>query len=150
MKWNPVTLAALTCFAGAASAAQSIDALKKLSIEELLDVQVTSVSKRTEPLSNAPAAIVVITADEIRRSGATTLPEALRLAPSLQVARIDSVQYAISARGFNNAIGNKLLVLVDGRTIYTPLFSGVFWDQQDLMLEDIDRIEVITGPGATL
>src|SRR5690606_11902804 len=140
---------ALTCFAGAASKAQSqsIDALKKLSIEELLDIEVTSVSKRTEPLSDAAAAIVVITAEEIRHSGATTLPEALRLAPSLQVARIDSVQYAISARGFNNAIGNKLLVLVDGRTIYTPLFSGVFWDQQDLMLEDIDRIEVITGPG---
>ncbi len=150
MQWKPVALAALTCCAGSASSAESIDALKKLSLEQLLDMQVTSVSKRTEALSDAPAAIVVITAEEIRRSGATTLPEALRLSSSLQVARIDSVQYAISARGFNNAIGNKLLVLVDGRTIYTPLFSGVFWDQQDLMLEDVDRIEVITGPGATL
>ena len=80
----------------------------------------------------------------------TTLPEALRLAPNLQVARADSVQYAISARGFNNAIGNKLLVLIDGRTVYTPLFSGVFWDQQDVLLEDVERIEVISGPGATL
>jgi iron complex outermembrane receptor protein len=91
---------------------------------------VTSVAKRAEPLSDALAAIVVITAEEIRRSGATTLPEALRLAPSLQVARVDSTQYAISARGFNNAIGNKLLVLVDGRTIYTPLFFGCFLESQ--------------------
>jgi iron complex outermembrane receptor protein len=151
MKGMPIAIAALSCVVAAAdSPAQSIHALKDLSLEQLLDVQVTSVSKRTEPLSDAPASIFVITAEEIRRSGATTLPETLRLAPSLQVARIDSVQYAISARGFNNAVGNKLLVLIDGRTIYTPLFSGVFWDQQDVMLEDIERIEVITGPGATL
>jgi iron complex outermembrane receptor protein len=151
MRGTSVAVAALSCFiAVAQSKAQSIEALKQLSIDQLLDVQVTSVSKRSEALLDAPASIVVITAEEIQRSGATTLPQALRLAPSLQVARMDSVQYAISARGFNNAVGNKLLVLVDGRTIYTPLFSGVFWDQQDLLLEDIDRIEVITGPGATL
>lgn len=107
-------------------------------------------SRTAEPLSGAPASVFVITGDDIHRSGATTLPEALRLAPNLQVARIDAGQYAISARGFNNSIGNKLLVLVDGRTIYTPLFSGVFWDQQDLVMEDIERIEVISGPGATL
>ena len=130
--------------------AQSVRDLKELSVDQLLDIQVTSVSKRSEPLSRAPASIYVISADAIRRSGATTLPEALRLAPNLQVARADSAQYAISARGFNNAIGNKLLVLVDGRTIYTPLFSGVFWDQQDILLEDIERIEVISGPGAAL
>ncbi len=130
--------------------AQTVRDLKELSVDQLLDIHVTSVSKRSEPLSGAPASIYVISADAIRRSGATTLPEALRLAPNLQVARADSVQYAISARGFNNAIGNKLLVLVDGRTIYTPLFSGVFWDQQDILLEDIDRIEVISGPGAAL
>ena len=129
---------------------QSVRDLKELSVDQLLDIQVTSVSKRSEPLSGAPASIYVISAEAIRRSGATTLPEALRLAPNLQVARADSVQYAISARGFNNAIGNKLLVLVDGRTIYTPLFSGVFWDQQDILLEDIERIEVISGPGAAL
>lgn len=135
---------------GVYTAAQSTSSLKQLSVDELLDVQVTSVSKRRESLADAPAAIYVITAEAIRRSGATTLPEALRLAPSLQVARADSVQYAISARGFNNAVGNKLLVLIDGRTVYTPLFSGVFWDQQEIMLEDVERIEVISGPGAAL
>lgn len=124
--------------------------LKKLSIEALLDLEVTSVSKRPERLADAPASIFVITADAIRRAGAATLPDALRLAPNLQVARGDPSQYAISSRGFNNTVGNKLLVLIDGRTVYTPLFSGVFWDQQELMLEDIERIEVISGPGATL
>jgi iron complex outermembrane receptor protein len=133
-----------------AAVAQSTAELKNLSIDELLDVQVTSVSKHSEPLADAAAPIFVITPDQIRRSGATTLPEVLRLAPMLDVARIDSVQYAISARGFNNAVGNKLLVLIDGRTVYTPLFSGVFWDQQDLLLQDIERVEVITGPGAAL
>jgi iron complex outermembrane receptor protein len=111
---------------------------------------VTSVSRRGEPLAAAAASIYVITAEAIRRSGVSSLPEALRLAPNLQVARIDATQYAISARGFNNAIGNKLLVLIDGRTVYTPFFSGVFWDQQDVLLDDVERIEVISGPGATL
>ena len=121
-----------------------------LSLEELGRLEVTSVSRRGEPLAAAPASIYVITAEAIRRSGVSSLPEALRLAPNLQVARIDATQYAISARGFNNAIGNKLLVLIDGRTVYTPFFSGVFWDQQDLLLDDVERIEVISGPGATL
>jgi iron complex outermembrane receptor protein len=121
-----------------------------LSLEELAGIQVTSVSRRGEPLNEAAASIYVITSDAIRRSGASTLPEALRLAPNLQVARIDATQYAISARGFNNAIGNKLLVLIDGRTVYTPFFSGVLWDQQEVMLADVARIEVISGPGATL
>ncbi|HEV7608440.1 MAG TPA: TonB-dependent receptor [Steroidobacteraceae bacterium] len=132
------------------AAAPSVRALKDLSLDQLLDMQVTSVSKRSESLSDAAASIYVITQDALRRSGVTTLAEALRLAPNLQVARADSVQYAISARGFNNAIGNKLLVLIDGRTVYTPLFSGVFWDQQEVMLQDVDRIEVISGPGAAL
>jgi iron complex outermembrane receptor protein len=92
----------------------------------------------------------VITRDDIARAGVTSLPEALRLAPNLLVARVDAAQYAISARGFNSTIANKLLVLIDGRTVYTPLFSGVFWDMQDVLLEDVDRIEVISGPGATL
>jgi len=92
----------------------------------------------------------VITNEDIRRSGVVSLPEALRLAPNLQVAQINASQFAISARGFNNALANKLLVLIDGRTVYTPLFSGVYWDTQDVLLEDIDRIEVISGPGATL
>ena len=121
-----------------------------LSLEELSGIEVTSVSRRGEPLSAAPASIYVITADAIRRAGVSSLPEALRLAPNLQVARIDATQYAISARGFNNAIGNKLLVLIDGRTVYAPFFSGVLWDQQDVMLADVERIEVISGPGATL
>ena len=130
--------------------AQSTGALKQLSMDDLLNVHVTSVSKRSEPLSDAPASIFVLSAETLRRSGANTLTEALRLAPNLLAARIDTVQYAISARGFNNSIGNKLLVLIDGRTVYTPLYSGVFWDQQDVLLEDVERIEIISGPGATL
>jgi iron complex outermembrane receptor protein len=143
---------AVCCVSGvhAAAADDTLRSLKNLSVDQLLDIQVTSVSKRSEALSDAPASIYVITSESIRRSGVTTLPEALRLAPNLQVARADSAQYAISARGFNNAIGNKLLVLIDGRTAYTPLFSGVFWDQQDVLLQDVDRIEVISGPGAAL
>jgi len=125
-------------------------ALKKLSVEELLDLDVTSVSKKEEKLSRAASAIQVITRDDIYRSGATSIPEALRLASNLQVAQVDSRQWAITARGFNGTTANKLLVLIDGRTVYTPLFSGVFWDVQDTMLEDIDRIEVISGPGGTL
>jgi len=126
------------------------DDLGDLSLEQLGNVDVTSVSKRAERLSDAPASIYVITAEDIRRSGATSLPEALRLAPNLEIARASSSSYAISARGFNNSIGNKLQVLLDGRILYTPLFSGVLWDVPDVMLEDVDRIEVISGPGATL
>jgi iron complex outermembrane receptor protein len=125
-------------------------ALKELTLDELANLEVTSVSRRAESLAEAPASIFVITAEDMRRSGAASLAEALRLAPNLQVARIDAGQYAITSRGFNGLAANKLLVLVDGRTIYTPLFSGVFWDQQDVLIEDIDRIEVISGPGATL
>jgi iron complex outermembrane receptor protein len=124
--------------------------LTELSLDELASLRVTSVSKHAERLAEAPASIYVITAEDIRRSGVTSLPEVLRLAPNLQVARIDAGQYAITARGFNGLAANKLLVLVDGRTIYTPLFSGVFWDQQDLSIEDIERVEVISGPGTTL
>ena len=125
------------------------DILKKMSVDELLDIQVTSVSKRPEKLSEAASAIQVITGDDVRRSGASSLPEALRLASNLEVAQIDSHQWAISARGFNNVFADKMLVLIDGRTVYTPLYAGVYWDVQDTMLEDLDRIEVISGPGAT-
>ena len=124
--------------------------LADLSLEELANLQITSVSRRAERISDAAASVYVITAEAIRRSGASSLPEALRLAPNLQIAQIDANQYAITARGFNNAIGNKLLVLIDGRTVYTQFYSGVFWEQQDLLLADVDRIEVISGPGATL
>lgn len=115
-----------------------------------MDLEVTSVSKRPERLLEAPSAIQVVTGDEIRRSGASSIPEALRLAGNLQVAQKDAHSWGISARGFNTDSANKLLVLMDGRAVYTPLFSGVFWDRQDTLLEDIDRIEVISGPGGTL
>jgi iron complex outermembrane recepter protein len=130
--------------------ANTTDLLKALSLEELGNLVVTSVSRRPEELSTVASAIQVITQDDIRRSGATRLPEVLRLATNLEVAQLDSSQWAISARGFNSPLANKLLVLIDGRTVYSPLFAGVFWDAQDVVLEDIDRIEVISGPGATL
>uniref|UniRef100_A0A831XL89 TonB-dependent receptor n=1 Tax=Geobacter metallireducens TaxID=28232 RepID=A0A831XL89_GEOME len=124
--------------------------LSELSIEELLNIQVTSVAKREQKLSDAAAAVFVVTREDIRRSGATSIPELLRMVPGLQVARLDANKWAVSARGFNDRFADKLLVLMDGRTVYTPLFSGVYWDVQDTMLEDIDRIEVIRGPGAAL
>lgn len=124
--------------------------LSSMSIEELTQIEVTSVFKRAEPLSNAPAAIYVITHDDITRSGATSVPEMLRLAPNLQVAQVTASRYAITARGFNGGAADKLLVLVDGRSIYTPFSSGVNWDLQEVPPEDIERIEVISGPGGTL
>jgi iron complex outermembrane recepter protein len=141
----------MTGFAAAGHAQQaSLARLREMSLEELGAIEITSVSKRAEPLSDAAASVFVITADDIRRAGATTLPEALRLAPGLQVSRDSATGYVISARGFNATNSNKLLVLIDGRSVYTPLFSGVFWDVQDLVLEDVERIEVISGPGGTL
>ena len=124
--------------------------LTDLPLEDLMNIEVTSVSRSPEPISKAAAAVTVITEEDIRRSGATTLPEALRLSPGLEVARVDAHTWAVSSRGFNDVFANKLLVMIDGRTVYTPLFSGVFWDAQDTLLEDIDRIEVVRGPGATL
>jgi len=124
--------------------------LADLSLEQLSRIKVISVSRRSEPLATAAASIYVITSDDIRRSGARTLPEVLRLAPNLQVARLNAREYAISARGFNSNAANKLLVQLDGRSLYTPLFSGVLWDAQDVLLPDVDRVEVISGPGATL
>lgn len=125
-------------------------AYKKLSLEQLMNLDVTSVSRAPQPYGEAPAAIDVITSDEIRRSGASSIPEALRLADNLDVAQKNSHDWGISARGFNTDLSNKLLVLMDGRSVYTPLYSGVFWDQQDYLLADIDHIEVISGPGGTL
>ncbi|MEP7256979.1 MAG: TonB-dependent receptor [Flavitalea sp.] len=124
--------------------------LKALSLEELMNIEVTSVSKKSEKLREAPSAVQVITQQDIRHSGARTLAEALRLAPNLQVAQVNSSQWAISARGFNNVLANKLLVMIDGRTVYTPLYAGVFWDVQNVLLEDVERIEVISGPGGSL
>lgn len=134
----------------AESATESTEAYKKMSLTELMNLDVTSVAKQPEPYGQAPAAIQVITGDDIARSGASSLPEVMRLADNLEVAQKNSHDWAISARGFNTALANKLLVLMDGRSVYTPLFSGVFWDVQDYLLKDIDRVEVISGPGGTL
>ncbi len=133
-----------------------VNELKKLTMDELINIVVTSVSKTPENLTEVASAIQVITGNDIRRSTATRLPEALRLAPNLQVAQSGSHDWGISSRGFNGApvasssLADKLLVLIDGRTVYTPLFGGVYWDVQNVMLEDIDRIEVVSGPGGTL
>ena len=124
--------------------------LDELSIEQLVNLQITSVSKKETRLSASPAAVAVLTADDIRRLGATSIPEALRAIPGVQVARVSANTWAVSARGFNDEYSNKLLVLVDGRSIYTPTFGGVYWNAQDVVLEDLERIEVIRGPGATL
>lgn len=121
-----------------------------LTIEQLLDAQVLSVSKKMESVAEAPAAIYVVTNEDILRSGVTTIPDALRMVPGVEVARSDANSWAISIRGFNSTLANKLLVLIDGRTIYNPVFGGVLWESQDLVLEDIERIEVIRGPGGTL
>lgn len=121
-----------------------------LSLEQLINIQVTSVSKKETDLFTAPAAIYVITQEDIRRSGMNSIPELLRMVPGLEVARIDANHWAISSRGFNDQYANKLLVLIDGRTVYSPVTAGVFWNVQDVPLDDIDRIEVIRGPGATL
>ncbi|HEV7923729.1 MAG TPA: TonB-dependent receptor [Verrucomicrobiae bacterium] len=136
--------------APASTNAPAAESYKRMTLEQLMNLDVTSVAKEPEPYGEAPAAIQVITGDDIRRSGATLIPDALRLADNLEVAQVTSSSWDISARGFNSAVGNKLLVLMDGRSVYTPLFSGVIWNMQDYLLEDIDRIEVISGPGGTL
>ena len=145
-------IAIASALAGAAQAKPEMLAsnFSDLTLEQLSSIEVTSVSKRPERLADAAASVFVINAEDIRRSGATTLPEALRLAPNLQVARADADQYAISARGFNSVLANKMLVLIDGRTVYSPLFSGAFWEAQSVIIEDVERIEVISGPGGTL
>ena len=152
-------MVAAVCLAFGAGGAAATDAasgsisaadFSRMTLEDLVNIEISSVSKKPERLSDAAAAVYVISREDIRRSGSTSIPEILRLAPNLQVARVDASQYAISARGFNSTVANKLLVLIDGRSVYTPLYSGVFWDAQDTMIEDIERIEVISGPGGTL
>ncbi|MHB1205675.1 MAG: TonB-dependent receptor plug domain-containing protein, partial [Rhodospirillaceae bacterium] len=145
-----VILFAAVLSGGAARAAEQLADLDAMSIEELGNIEVTSVSKRGESVRHAAAAIYVITAEDIRRSGATTIPEMLRLAPNLQVSRINASKYSITARGFATDSPNKLLVLIDGRSVYSPLHAAVFWDAQDVPPQDIERIEVISGPGGTL
>jgi iron complex outermembrane receptor protein len=126
------------------------DDLKRLSLEELLRLEVSTVSRVPEPTMGVPAAVYVITQDDIRRSGATSLPEVLRRAPGLQIAQIDAARYAIGIRGFADRLARSMLVLIDGRAVYSPLFAGTYWEVQDMLLEDIDRIEVVRGPGGTL
>jgi iron complex outermembrane receptor protein len=122
----------------------------QMSLEELLKIEVISLTKRPESRSEAGAAVYVITQDDIRLSGVTSLPEALRLAPGVHVARIDANKWAIGVRGFASRLSRSLLVLIDGRSVYSPLFAGVYWEVQDTLLEDVDRIEVIRGPGGTI
>jgi iron complex outermembrane receptor protein len=124
------------------------DDLLGLSIEQLGGVEVTATSRRASRLADTPASVHVIDGEQIRALGIRTLPEALRLAPNLHVARINAAGYAVSARGLKTSLSNKMLVLVDGRPIYTPLFAGVLWDMQDVPIADVDRIEVVSGPGA--
>lgn len=151
---NALVLAALfpcaSNWAEAGSSAPAVSDLKEMSIQELMEVPVTSAARRPEKYADAAAALFVISREDIRRSGATKIPELLRMVPGLQVAQLDANKWAISARGFNGRHASKLLVQMDGRTLYTPLYSGVYWDAQDTVLDDIERIEVIRGSGATL
>jgi iron complex outermembrane receptor protein len=154
-RFRDVAAAGLLCLTAASARAQSIEDLRDLSLDELANVNISSVSKTNEALSDAPAAVFVITHDDIVRSGATTLPEILRLAPNLYVAQMNASHYTITARGLSGNqsdqnFTNKLLVLIDGRSVYTPLYSGVYWDMQDVLPDDIERIEIVSGPGATM
>ena len=149
------TTIAVVCLASGVAASPATSQpgprdLKKLSIEELMEISVTLATRDPAPIRDAAAAIDVITADDIRRSGVTTIADAIALADGFHVARLNTGSWATSTRGFNATSANKLLVMVDGRTEYSPLFSGAFWNMLDYVLEDIDRIEVIRGPGATL
>src|SRR5687767_7764178 len=129
-----------------------LNQLADLSLEQLLSspISVSSVARRPGSVQQSPAAVTIITGEDIRRSGDTSIAEALRMVPGMQVAKVDSHEWAISARGFNDLFANKLLVMMDGRSVYTSVFSGTFWDAQDTLMEDVDRIEVIRGPGASL
>ena len=145
-----ICITSTTVYAAGESNNENVEDYLELSLQDLLSVEVTSVSKIQQNLREVATAIYVITSDDIRRSGATTLPELLRNVPGINVAQIDGYSWAISARGFNGLRANKLLVLLDGRSIYTPFYGGVFWDAQDTLFEDIERIEVIRGPGGTI
>jgi len=141
------TLLGLPC--GQALAGNDLE-VTQLSIEDLMNLEVTTVSRKAQRLTDTAAAAFVLTADDIQRSGANTIPDALRMVPGVEVARIGSGRWAVTARGFNGRFAAQLLVLIDGRSVYSPLYSGVFWEAEDVLLEDVDRIEVIRGPGASL
>ncbi len=148
-RWALAVLAVAGVLGGEAEAGDARSVLE-MDLRELAEIRVTSVSRRPQKLADTAAAVYVITSEDIRRSGATTLPEVLRMVPGVEVARINATTWAVTSRGMNGRFSNKLLVLVDGRSVYTPLFSGVYWEVQDIPLEDVDRIEVIRGPGASM
>lgn len=151
-RWAPAlaVCAASSAWTPPVLAQQTAADIADLSLEELGEIQVTSVSKKAEPLITAPAAIYVVSGEDIRRAGANELPDMLRIAPNLDVTRNSARTYSATARGFEIASPNKLLVLIDGRTVYSPLHSAVFWDSPDVMPDDVERIEVVSGPGGTL
>jgi iron complex outermembrane receptor protein len=134
----------------AVASPQSVADITELGLEDLMKLEITSVSRRTQSVSEAASAVYVITSEDIRRTGVTSLPDALRLAPGVHVMQMDGSKWAISIRGFTGRFSNKLLVMIDGRSVYSPIFGGVYWEANDVLLEDIERIEVIRGPGATL
>jgi len=144
----PVAL--LMPYAAAQQVGTPTDALDKLSVDELFSVQVTSVGRKAQELSKAPAAVFVLTAEDIRRSGATCIPEALEWVPGLTVLRVDGRSWVVSARGDARLYADKMLVMLDGQSLYTPTFSGVFWDMIAVPMQDIERIEVVRGPGAVM
>ncbi len=152
MRQLAVVVTLVLCVAAAASAQSQTNAqdLRRLSLEQLMQIDVVLVARQPEPAGTAAAAVSVVTRDDIRRSGVTTIADALGLAEGLHVARFNNGTWSITARGFNGSTPNKLLVMIDGRTEFTPLFTGVFWNILDYVLDDIDRIEVIRGPGGTL
>ena len=137
-------------YAGAHAQTADREPFLALALQEVMELEITSVSKKPQTVSRSAAAVFVLTGDDIRRAGAQNIPDALRLAPGLHVAQISANAWAVSARGTNGRFANKLLVMIDGRTVYSPMFSGVFWDVQDTVLADIERIEVIRGPGAAM
>jgi iron complex outermembrane receptor protein len=156
LRKNPLGIVLFGCiysgfaaWAGGSQAAQPND-LKHLSLEDLGNVEVTTVSKEPEDIWQTPAAIYVLTQEDIRRSGATTLPDLLRTVPGVEVAELEGNQWAVGIRGFNSPLSKDVLLLIDGRSTYTPLFEGVYWDVQDVLLDDVDRIEIIRGPGGTI
>ena len=148
--WKAGCVALFVSVAASAGEERPAGDLTLLSLEQLMNLEVTMVSKREQSLFHSPAAVFVLTRDDLKHSGATNIPEALRLVPGMEVGRIDASKWAVSARGFNAQFANKLLVLIDGRSVYTPLFSGVLWDTQAIPLEEVDRIEVVRGPGGAL
>lgn len=151
MNIRPATAAAaILVFCLSAHAAGTPNSAADLTLEDLLNTEVITASRKAESLGATAAAAFVITREDIARSGATTIPEALRLAPGVEVARIASYRWAVSVRGFNGRFADKLLVLMDGRSVYSPLFSGVLWEFEDTMIDDVERIEVIRGPGAAI